>query len=392
MKFLKLPSLLFSLILASPPPDHGDDIEAVEVKNKCQWTYEDTLCSEEGDPEKCMYGPHEWEKLPHSICTHECDQAQHQSPIDLISAERVVATDGSTAADQPRITFKWNNDGNRWAKDPKDGLSLHASCTDCSLKVIAASATHPVAKEYTLVQVHFHTPSEHTVNGELMDGEMHFVHQHGDEYLVVGVFLRADTDSDPDPLAVDMFGPTGVEYALNGDNDDGGIGFTFAGNHGTPLTGAGKVAAADFMSLFNDGAPLNGGFYQYKGGFTTPPCTEVVEWYVMETPLGVSPRTIAAHQKLNGMDLPNLDAITKHNQVTQDNAPMEDQVPTYCVPGTAHCKASSSRGNNRPTVNGLNQSKLYFSMEAPGVRVSAARRPGVTPYTSLVHVLLLLVH
>ena len=48
--------------------------------------------------------------------------------------------------------------------------------------------------QYNLVQIHFHTPSEHTFGGGYYDAEAHLVHQNPlntKQYLVLGVMLQA---------------------------------------------------------------------------------------------------------------------------------------------------------------------------------------------------------
>ena len=49
---------------------------------------------------------------------------------------------------------------------------------------------HENYKLYEFLQFHFHTPSEHSVNGHHYDSEIHFVHNISNtEYLVIGIFL-----------------------------------------------------------------------------------------------------------------------------------------------------------------------------------------------------------
>ena len=49
------------------------------------------------------------------------------------------------------------------------------------------------AKKYRFLQMHFHTPSEHTINGKSYDAEIHFVHIWGDDdLLAIGVFFDID--------------------------------------------------------------------------------------------------------------------------------------------------------------------------------------------------------
>ncbi|EEY68859.1 carbonic anhydrase, putative [Phytophthora infestans T30-4] len=55
--------------------------------------------------------------------------------------------------------------------------------------------------QYDLLQFHVHAPSEHTLNGEPLDGEVHFVHSNADgsALLVVGVFMEIDPSGNTDP-------------------------------------------------------------------------------------------------------------------------------------------------------------------------------------------------
>ncbi len=44
--------------------------------------------------------------------------------------------------------------------------------------------------------------------------------------------------------------------------------------------------------------PLDGAYYTYEGSLTAPPCTEGVTWFVMKTPVEVSPDQIRAFAAL----------------------------------------------------------------------------------------------
>jgi carbonic anhydrase len=55
-----------------------------------------------------------------------------------------------------------------------------------------ATGTSYVKEQYNPLQFHFHAPSEHTIDGHLMDLEVHFVHTLTDDnnkYAVVGIFF-----------------------------------------------------------------------------------------------------------------------------------------------------------------------------------------------------------
>lgn len=53
-------------------------------------------------------------------------------------------------------------------------------------------------KTFKLAQFHLHAPSEHTIDGKQLDGEIHFVHVSGDgkALLVVGVLIQIGPKSD----------------------------------------------------------------------------------------------------------------------------------------------------------------------------------------------------
>jgi len=43
--------------------------------------------------------------------------------------------------------------------------------------------------------------------------------------------------------------------------------------------------------------PNTGRYYHYKGSLTTPPCSEGVRWFVLQTPISVSAEQIAKFQQ-----------------------------------------------------------------------------------------------
>merc|ERR1719361_2668023 len=101
---------------------------------------------------------------------------------------------------------------------------------------------------YKALQFHIHTGSEHTVNGVRPDIEFHFVHQNDDGgYGVIGIMCNP------------------------GDSD-----LAFWSELDTSLTSA---TAIDANSLFNSVDMTK--YFTYDGSFTTPPCTEGVEWVVI---------------------------------------------------------------------------------------------------------------
>ena len=122
-------------------------------------------------------------------------------------------------------------------------------------------------KTYALLQVHFHSPSEETINGEAPALDAHFVHASDDQsLLVIGVMF--DAGSTPLPL---------LTTAL--DNEDG---FTAD----APKK---NITIPDLSS-----AIPKGDFYTFQGSLTTPPCTGGLQWFVATEPQSVTADQIKA--------------------------------------------------------------------------------------------------
>jgi carbonic anhydrase len=60
--------------------------------------------------------------------------------------------------------------------------------------------------DFKLAQFHVHAPSEHTIDGKLLDLELHFVHTYLDGSLgaVIGVMFDREKGGDGDNLFIDQ--------------------------------------------------------------------------------------------------------------------------------------------------------------------------------------------
>lgn len=197
------------------------------------WTYD-------GDT-----GVAHWAELSgeYSACS-----AGQQSPVDLSGG--VIAQAGALQAAWKPMALK--------AKDTGHGVQVDAD-RGSSLRV----GDHA----YNMLQFHVHTPSEHTLDGQRFPMEIHFVHKDGHgELAVVGVLVREGVANAALQPLVDELGP----YKR-----------TSAGS---------KVDPSRLL-------PPSRGSYRYHGSLTTPPCSEIVEWVVMDTPIQASAQQIAAFAK-----------------------------------------------------------------------------------------------
>jgi len=195
-------------------------------------------------------GPEHWGELDPAFKT--CETGKSQSPVNLV-----------------------------WSRTQGKG-PIEFSYKDSPLKIIDNGHTVQVnfekgstakirGHEYALVQMHFHTPSEHTLSSKNFPIELHFVHKDADGKLaVIGVMYKKGTNH------------PGIETIWSHVPSTKGEEKTFADIHINP-------------SLF---LPKVRTYYNYIGSLTTPPCSEGVNWNVLNTPVELSSAQIAAFQKI----------------------------------------------------------------------------------------------
>jgi carbonic anhydrase len=119
------------------------------------------------------------------------------------------------------------------------------------------------SKAFALKQFHFHTPSEHTLDGQSYPAEAHLVHAAEDgELAVLGIFYQeGDASEVLAPVWDDLDALSEAE----------------------PMT----INVATLL-------PSSRVAYTYTGSLTTPPCSEGVRWHVMQQPLTLSAQQLAA--------------------------------------------------------------------------------------------------
>ncbi|MBL7795422.1 MAG: carbonic anhydrase family protein [Saprospiraceae bacterium] len=118
---------------------------------------------------------------------------------------------------------------------------------------------------YKLLQFHFHTHSEHAIEGIHTPLELHLVHQHPatGNRVVVGVLFEE-----------------GAENA-----------FLSAFMDHLPSSSSPHYKSSEEYNPA-DVLPPNRSYYTYPGSLTTPPCTQNVIWYVLAQPVEASPAQI----------------------------------------------------------------------------------------------------
>ena len=198
-------------------------------------------------------GPAHWGELSpdYSLCA----DGSAQSPIDIRAASELDLVD---------IEFYYGET----ARDLEATHSIYNNSHTIQVNVAPGSYIVYNGISYDLLQFHFHSPSEHTIDGLAAPMEIHFVHidLNSGNLAVVGVML---TEGEKDNVA----------YSAVFDHMPAEVG----------------EPQAMSMSLALDSLlPEARTFFTYQGSLTTPPCSEIVRWLLLDTPVELSVEQIEA--------------------------------------------------------------------------------------------------
>jgi carbonic anhydrase len=197
-------------------------------------------------------GPEHWGNL--SPDYRIARSGHQQSPIDIVSSLAVPADLAPLEFHYAPASVSFENNGHTLQHDEETGGWLAVG-----------------KRRYQLKQFHFHVPSEHTLDGESFEVEVHLVHE----------------DAKGSVAVVGIVGNRGSSHPA----------FTLL--HGElPATGATlstsqRLDPTDFL-------PEDRTYYRYDGSFTTPPCTEGVDWFVLKQPKDASTANIENLRALLG--------------------------------------------------------------------------------------------
>ncbi len=188
-------------------------------------------------------GPAHWEEF-----SKTCGIGHSQSPINIVS-DKTVKMDS-------KYTLNIDTDVNTIAKVIDNGHSIKITPEK------AGTITFN-GETFKLLQFHFHGKSEHTVDGKQYDMVVHMVHQNPKtkQYAVVAVFFKKGKAS---PILDKIINNVGNSVELN---------------------------PKDLLPEDTSD------YYHYVGSFTTPPCTENVQWYLLKTPQTASAQQIEHFRK-----------------------------------------------------------------------------------------------
>ncbi len=212
-----------------------------ETEATAEWSYEGET------------GPSHWEELGF------IEGGKEQSPINIVTSDvQAIGAPWEEAINYAPTSFKVFNNGH-------------------TIEAVAETENNTVTIDdevYTLEQFHFHTPSEHQINGENADMELHLVNKDEEGNIaVLGVLIHEGAEN---AELAKMWSPT------------------------LPTEVTSEEEAVEITEQINPMMllPVNQAKYEYQGSLTTPPATENVKWFVYEQPIEMSKAQIEQFQAL----------------------------------------------------------------------------------------------
>ncbi len=195
-------------------------------------------------------GPENWANLSEEFCT--CGEGTEQSPVDI---RGYVVSQGDS------IVFSYGG----------TAIRAHNNGHTVQLDFPAGETIDIGVQSYELQGLHYHSPSEHLVDGESFAAELHLVHRDAEGNLaVIGLLFRTGEPS----------------LVIQGLLDAApGLGASADLEHGLPAA-----------SLVPDALD----YFGYNGSLTTPPCTEGVRWVVMQSIGTLSQEQVERLRELTG--------------------------------------------------------------------------------------------
>jgi len=221
---------------------------------KTHWTYDGPT------------GAEHWSSLDPEYAA--CSAGREQSPIDIRNSQK---------AELPALRFQYQSGPLKYLIN--NGYTIRVNYHDAPA---AGSFLTVGGTRYQLTQLHFHHPSEEYINGKPYDMVLHLMHEASDGKIAgVAVLLKAGrANATIQQIWAHMPKTEGKEMEVPG----------------VELNPAGML-------------PQNSAYYTYRGSLTAPPCTEDVTWFVLKTPVDVSPEQIKAFAKLYPRDVRPLQPI-----------------------------------------------------------------------------------
>jgi carbonic anhydrase len=215
------------------------------------------LCSAEAFAQEWNYrenGPARWGDLDRSF--NACGAGDQQSPIDLREGIK---------ADLPKLTIHL----------PKDRVTVWNNGHTIQVSSPAGASLGLGATAFPLAQFHFHSPSEHAIEGKQAAMEIHFVFSHRDAQLTVVAAMLMPGRRNPAFAEIMAIAPERRDVKSQ------------------------TAAPIDARQVLPDRL---GPTWRYEGSLTTPPCSQTVDWIVFNNHVEVAENDIARFRNIFPMN------------------------------------------------------------------------------------------
>lgn len=177
-----------------------------------------------------------------------CGRGKLQSPINIETSQINDKKEANLKIAYNKVHFSVEN----------DGYTIKANAKNKESSLVIDDV------EYKFVELHFHTPSEHQLNGRYTDMEAHLVHQSDNgDLAIIGLMIENGRENEILDSIWSVIPFETIDVAIS-------------------------VQNVDLSKILPDMKSV----YYYEGSLTTPPCTEGVKWFLFEQPIELSNKQI----------------------------------------------------------------------------------------------------
>lgn len=184
-------------------------------------------------------GPAHWASLSEEFSL--CGEGKEQSPINIDDVQTMNLQ-----------ALEFHYESSKDSMVVNNGYTIQVNYAEGSYAIIGGI-------KFQLVQFHFHSPSEHQIQGKNADLVAHLVHQSESGKLAVVAILFEEGEKNQFISPIWSLMPKRK----------------------------GKVTMAGILRV-NDLLPEDKTYFNYKGSLTKPPCSENVNWNLLTTHVSVS--------------------------------------------------------------------------------------------------------
>ena len=236
-----------------------------------------------------------------AIAGNVCGNGIQQSPINIVDSPSNSLT-SYTGTDMPPLLYNYPVQNQYLLEMNEHTLEVKFDLNNANNS--AFGITSLTQGYLTASQLHFHSPSEHTLNGIHYPLELHIVNQvinvsnnfkgtlPGE---VIAIMFAYSANNSPSPFVAQLLANTAnfpsqllFSQRINNSNyANKNNSVEYEVTSGQPLDLGALIAAADPTS-----------YYRYTGTLTTPACSSVVVFNVLPTPLPISVGQVTAFTNL----------------------------------------------------------------------------------------------